>query len=301
MKRREFLKMSSAGLATSTMLYRSIKPVLAQTGHVPAAAGFVWYDDIGRGRNLYACFRKSVVIKGKINKAELCLFADTSYRLFINGEFIEFGPVRFDPRFPLYDKHDISGRLKPGKNVIAVEVNYFGHKTYKSFKANAGFIAWGEIKTDSGQTVSFVSNGKTWKCRKSEEHVRYASKTSFALNAAEIFDQKYESTGWRAVDFDDGDWKHAVILRKQDYWGELAPRSILFMSGKNVPVGRIMGVYPLRQTEDWTSFTIPLPFYFEENAREYSRFLAFKTWIYSPVDQDISPGVFWGESWLNGE
>ena len=89
-------------------------------------ARYVWYEKQGRGRNLYGMFRKTFVIKGKVKFAKIKMFADTHYQLFINGVFIEFGPVRFDPRYPLYDTHDIAPYLREGNNVIAVLVNYFG-------------------------------------------------------------------------------------------------------------------------------------------------------------------------------
>jgi hypothetical protein len=81
----------------------------------PEDALFLWHRTEGFERNDYAIFRKTFEIDGQADEATLNLFADTTYQLFINGEFIEFGPVRFDPRFPLFDKHDISTHLKHGR------------------------------------------------------------------------------------------------------------------------------------------------------------------------------------------
>src|SRR4030042_115382 len=104
----------------------------------PDSARFVWYDGAGLGRDLYGMFRKTLDIAGPVKCAQLHLFADTYYQLFVNGEFVEYGPVRFDPRFPLHDTHDIAARLKPGRNSIAVLVNGFGMKTFKAIPARAG-------------------------------------------------------------------------------------------------------------------------------------------------------------------
>lgn len=104
----------------------------------PSTARFVWLDRTGSGRNLYAMFRKSVDITGTVKNAAIHIFADTFYKLYVNGTFVEYGPIRFDPRFPQFDTHDIRAHLKPGRNVIAVLVNHFGMKTFKAMPAAAG-------------------------------------------------------------------------------------------------------------------------------------------------------------------
>ena len=92
-------------------------------------AKFIWCDMEGRGRNLFAFFRRTFSIHSIVKSAQIHIFADTCYQLFINGIFIDFGPIRFDPRFPRYDTYDIADFLKPGKNVIAIKVNHYGCKT----------------------------------------------------------------------------------------------------------------------------------------------------------------------------
>ncbi|MCL2665481.1 MAG: alpha-L-rhamnosidase N-terminal domain-containing protein, partial [Defluviitaleaceae bacterium] len=95
-------------------------------------AKYIWYEPDDTSRNPYAAFRRTFETDGRVKNAELNIFADTCYQLFVNGKFIGFGPVRFDPKFPQYDTYDIAKYLVPGKNVIAVTVNYFGVKTYKA-------------------------------------------------------------------------------------------------------------------------------------------------------------------------
>ena len=267
----------------------------------PVEAKYIWYDDRGSGRNLYGMFRKTFDITGEVQSACLHIFADTSYQLFINGEFIEFGPVRFDPRFPLYDTHNISPYLKIGRNVIAVLVNFIGHKTFKNIPAGAGLIGWGEVRLADGQVISLCTGKNHWKAKASRSYCPYAPKLSFALNAADIFDQGKEEHGWREVDFDDSHWPNAVELSNQNLWGELAPRSIPFMSGKPVAIDRIVHVLPLKKEEDWYSFEVDLSFNDVEKPTELTGWLAYSTWIYSPIDQTVTVGNFYGENWLNGE
>ena len=265
-----------------------------------SGAKYIWYDDAGPGRNLYGGFRKSFVINNEVIEGNINIFADSHYQLFINGEFIEFGPVRFDPRFPLYDSHDIRKYLRMGENVIAILVNYFGYKTYKSIPNNPGLIAWGGITTQDGTSIDLCTNSN-WRAFPLVEYSNYSSKTSFALNAGDIFEQNKERKGWKSTGFADHTLPSAVEITNQKAWGELKPRNIPFMSGVMLQPERTLAVLPLKQGENKYSFSVPVPHFFEDDSEEYSNFIAFSTYVYSPMEQTIPVGVFWGETWLNGE
>ncbi len=263
-------------------------------------AQYVWHDDAGRGRNLHACFRLTFILDAAVVSARLNLFADTTYQLFVNGQFVEFGPIRFDPRFPMFDTVDIAHWLRVGRNVIAVSVNSFQHKTLKSITHQAGFITWGEVRTSDDATVSLATPG-AWRGVPDLSLARYTGKFSFALNAAELFDQAGEEPGWREADFADGHWPQAVSLANQAAWGPLEPRSIPFLSKASIPFERVTQALPLAIDEDWYSFAVPFPAFYEADKKTFSSLVAFATWIHSPEDQEIIAGVFWGEYWLNGK
>ena len=262
---------------------------------------YVWYDQLGEGRNLHACFRRVLELNGPVTSAKLKVFADSTYQLFVNGQFVEFGPVRFDPRYPTYDSHDLRKHLRPGRNVIAVSVNSFQHKTLKAVTHRAGFIAWGEIKA-AGQPAIDLATPGAWRALADGGHSRYAAKFSFALNAAELYDQagEGENAGWNQAGFDDRHWPGVVPLADQTDWGNLKSRPIPFMSGKPLAISTVKHLVPLCGTEKRYSFSVPFPAHREDNARNYSGFIAFTTWVYSPMDQEVLVGVFWGENYLNG-
>ena len=52
--------------------------------------------------------------------------ADSKYKLWVNGVPGGRGPARFDPDHQMYDTIDLSALIKPGENVIAAEVIYWG-------------------------------------------------------------------------------------------------------------------------------------------------------------------------------
>ncbi|MEA5497831.1 MAG: hypothetical protein WAN66_18955 [Limnoraphis robusta] len=276
-----------------------MQPELSRESH---SAQYIWFDQPGLGRNRFALFRKKIQIAGVPQTALLNIFADTVYQLFINGEFVEFGPVRFDPRFPLFDTHDIKNRLKPGTNVIAVHVNYFGMKTYKSIPRQAGMIAWGNILSDQNEKISLHTSQDSWKVKPDSANMeRYCQKLSFALNSQMIFEQHYSVGDWTTVEYDDRDWNNAIELDQQSAHGQLLPRSIPFMLNQEISVQDIFKVLPLASPEDRVSFTVPIPHRFEDNSADYSDKIIFSSWVYSPIKQALPVATFWSEKWLNGE
>jgi hypothetical protein len=265
---------------------------------------YIWVDPCGEGRNLHGMFRRSFELCGDACKAELNLFADSVYELCVNGTYVNFGPVRFDPRAPQFDTFDLAPYLHSGRNTIAVLVKHFGCVVFRAMPARAGLIAWGSVETADGKTVS-LDSGAAWKARRSEAYKPTAPKMSFSLEPMEVFSQAMEPAGWRETDFDDSGWAAATILEKQDTWGNLSPRPIPFMSGKAVGADRVVHLGPLLCDEDSYSFQAPALYWYDfhfsvARRKEFSATL-FYSWIYSPEEQTVPAGLFWGEHWLNGE
>ncbi|MFA6947995.1 MAG: hypothetical protein WCQ72_03360, partial [Eubacteriales bacterium] len=59
-----------------------------------------------------AVFRHGFTLDLPPAAAQSCIFADSYYALYINGDFIAYGPERFDPKYPQYDTIDIARYLK---------------------------------------------------------------------------------------------------------------------------------------------------------------------------------------------
>lgn len=264
---------------------------------------YVWTDSLGEGRNLHSMFRRSFDLNEDVTHADLHLFADSVYELYINGAWAGFGPARFDPDAPEYDTYDIRPYLKPGPNVIAVLVKHFGCVVFRAMPARAGLIAWGSVQTADGQAVSLHS-GDSWKAERSGAYKASTPKMSFALEPMEVFDQVREPEGWQQAEFDDSGWAAAVELA-EPCWGALSARSIPLMSGQEILPERIMHIGPLRKDENLYSFQVPAHYWYAHHfaiarRKEYQAVL-FYTWIFSPEEQSVTAGLFWGEHWLNGK
>ena len=265
----------------------------------PDNAKYIWFNKGDTSRNPYAAFRKSFEIDNisNIKNAEFNIFADTVYKLYVNGVFVGFGPVRFDPRYPQFDAYDLTPYLKNGKNAISVIANFFGHKTYKNVPEIAAMIAWGKIGG-----VDLSTNNKNWKCKEYAACTRYTPKLSFALNAQMFYDQGKFDENWIKSDYDDSGWENAVELENQNHFGELIPREIPFMSMEKIPAKTNTRVFPLNKNEDIYSYSIELPFRNDDGFRKqttHNDTVEWETFIYSPCKQDVIAGTFYETVFVN--
>ncbi len=305
MQRREFITNSGIGLAGGLLFNDAMATTLFEqkeykTDPKPKSAKYIWVDKTGEGRNVYVNFRKAFTLNSSPTEAYFNLFADTSYQLFVNGQFVNQGPIRFDPRYPVYDAKDLVPYLKIGENVIAVQVNYFGMKTYKSIPSKGGFVGWGTVKTENS-SYSLDTNSQNWKVKLANERSQFVNKLSFALNPADLFNQALEDKGWKSDGFDAKAWKPAVELTTQTAWGVLIVRKIPYFKYKPLEdIIEVKSILPLAYEEDIYSFSVPVPDFFNET-NDDGGYIAFKTYIYSEIDQQVPVKTFWAEAWLNGE
>ena len=113
--------------------------------------------------NSFCMFRKCFEAEEGYCSASLSILADSRYQLFINGRYIARGPCRSDPRWQYFDHLDILPELKPGKNVIAVHVLYYGYGTGQYIPTMHMLAVDCRIGYQHRDTVSIVTDN-TWKC-----------------------------------------------------------------------------------------------------------------------------------------
>ncbi len=80
-------------------------------------------------KNLSVGFRAVFEAPGT-DRTVLRLAASTIYRAYVNGEFCGCGPARGPHGFYRIDEWDITNRLKPGKNLVVVEVAGYNANSY---------------------------------------------------------------------------------------------------------------------------------------------------------------------------
>lgn len=99
-------------------------------------------------------------------KTTIKIAADSDYTLYINGSLAAFGQYQSYPGHRIYDEIDISGFTKPGKNLLAVTVWYFGAPFFTYVPGNIGLIY--EIESD-GDTVAY--SDETTLSRKARDYI----------------------------------------------------------------------------------------------------------------------------------
>lgn len=169
---------------------------------------WIWYDSFGFDDvNVFMLARKEFILEELPEKAEIKITADSRYKLYINGEFVNYGPARGFPESYPFDRVDISRYLRKGKNVIGVIVWQWGHGTYQSIYAGAGgLIISGKIgKVDIGTKKD---NG--YLVKKCEGHKQDMIRRSVQLPYQEYYDATKSDDKWL--------YPESIIIDGKDGW-----------------------------------------------------------------------------------
>lgn len=245
----------------------------------PRPAQYIWCDPHGRGRNVFALFRRSFRLATLPARAELHLFADTRYRLCVNGTVAGYGPARFFPKHPQFDTVDLAPLLRRGRNEITVEVNSSGASAFQTVPSVGGFIAWGNIGA-----VDLATPGDWQACRLADRDP-WAAPFSFAIGPVEIRDLRVNAA----------DWHQPVLHENQQHWGPLTPRPTPTLSLRERLPERLRLIAPVLQPEERLGYRLNA-----DLTGIVKPCTCFTLTIHSPVAQEITLGLFWGDHFLNG-
>ena len=225
----------------------------------------------------------------------LHLFADSLYRLRVNGQIVGFGPARFLPAYPEYDSYDLKPWLRPGENTVLVEVHSRGVGCFQALSSRGGFIASGRVGLDDGSPLDFSTPGDWLVCR-TDAWEAQAEAFSFAQGPIEILDARRLPVGYPEFpggSFAQGQWQEPTILARGDHWGRLQERSISSPSLERVAPASVTLVSNIKNSHVRQGFNAG-------NLQAGER-LPFFTHLYSPHAQEIDLGVFWGPVFVNGQ
>jgi hypothetical protein len=262
---------------------------------------FIWTDSAAAGRSRVALFRRTFSLKSEVQNAFLHLFADTRYRLMVNGITVGHGPGRFHITHPQYDSWDIAPYLLQGDNVIAVIVHSMGRGTFSSDASRGGLIAWGEIG-DAENKISLATNA-SWKALECQAYAQDTARLSFALGPYELLDARLLPMGWETASFDDQNWHPAVPLT-EPHWGKLKPRSIPLLDEREVLPEKVLNTFQTRHDENQKVCSLRYAYDGDEDlwpTPVSPSSLALLTFLHSPKQQRVKLGVSWGYVWLNGQ
>lgn len=197
------------------------------TAPIQWTAEVIWppVSAIATHPNQFMLFRKTFTLAASPSAARLAILADSRYRLYVNGAYIGQGPARAPHYWFYYDVFDVASNLRPGQNVIAVEVRWYGQSMawyeppYPPATADSligspevhGALLCQLDATVGGQQTT-VRSDPSWKAREDHAWDWNTPRMNNALANIEVYHTDREEKRWAQVDFDDSNWVPTVPL-----------------------------------------------------------------------------------------
>ena len=207
-------------------------------------ARWIWKRGRTRKEFDFAYFRHTFEVPAEC-AARIHCAADSKYRLWLNGEYMGFGPARGLPERPYYDSHRV--RLTQGRNTVAFLVE---HYTRPSGRDPSGRIFPGVhsgllCQVEAGGGV-LAATGRAWRALASEAYSPLPG-----LLLPEAFDARLEPEDWFMSGFDDSDWPIASEPRESGLAapGDLVPRPIPIIRERCLRPERLVDVGTCRDEE----------------------------------------------------
>lgn len=189
---------------------------LAQdTNGTTLSASFIWTGQATQTDGAFVAFRKTFQLTNVTNPITLRIFADARYMVWLNGQYVQRGPNRFEPEGPEYDSLDLTPFAQTGSNTVVVLVTsrISNGRTMMHVPGLTAHIAQG------GQTI--VTTDNTWKW---SDQTRYRLATTDWANIYDQVDARVESGAWTLPAFNDSAWSSAQTTSNS--WGALTASRI---------------------------------------------------------------------------
>ena len=245
-----------------------------------APARWIWLPGERTLANSFVLFRREIELAEAPVSARGFVSADSRYRLFVNGRRLQWGPAPCDPRSYEADPLDLARWLVPGKNVIGVEVLYYGHGDGTWPFGKPGFLMALRVEEPGGRVSELLSD-ESWRVFLDRAHRPGQFKRSYRRALQEDFDARLHPLGWSAPGFTpDAAWLAPRLLEAgadrpaaagahADYLSDggivassaaLRAREVPLVRETLRPMGRLVRsgrVRWRRDPRDWFEFRIP--------------------------------------------
>lgn len=184
----------------------------ALAGPARWSAHWIVVPDAVTGTNLMFLARRGFDLPRVPERAVIYLTADTRYQLFVNGTFVQRGPARSAAHHQSYDAFEVTGFLRPGKNVLAVRFHHTGVAQPYHDATRPGLLVQLELLRDGA--VSTVGTDRQWKILRDSS---WDSGSPFINRrqhdgSVDIVDLRERPDNWMSPDFNDASWPFAVSI-----------------------------------------------------------------------------------------
>ena len=180
-------------------------------------AHWIWYPSQRTLANTFFLFRRSVHLSQPVKKATGWIAVDSRYKLYLNGEYLQFGPAPCDPRWLEADPIDLTAGLNKGENVLGVQALYYGFGDGTWPIGKPGFIFLLEIEEENGNRQTIISDD-SWRVFLARAWRPGQYKRWYLRSLQEEFDSRLYPYGWNTVEFVvDDRWLQAMMLKGHAY------------------------------------------------------------------------------------
>ena len=177
-------------------------------------ASFIWRDTKPEKPDQYLIFRKKFALSAENSgKVQLDIAADSTYEIRINGKRCPGSQLADMPGDRTFSSYDLSALVRPGNNVIAVEVHYLG-EDFLTYRPGPAFLC-AALHTGDFLIAATDSSWK-WACSQEMQsglHCQLTSQLGFVFCRDERMKQP-----WDQPDFDDSEWREATVLENVSGW-----------------------------------------------------------------------------------
>jgi len=204
LSRRKFLGRSAAASVASLVLPGNLPSHAAGCSEAEASpnppdiafrsARPIWPRGREKEMNLWVGFR-AVFEAPPGKRVNLRMAGCTFYRVYLNGEFLGWGPARGPRGYFRVDLWDITPRLVKGRNVVCVEVAGYNVNSY--YVLNQPSFLQAEVTTESSVLASTAGEGEPFEAQVLTQRVQKVQRYSFQRTFSEIYHLDSQSDEWR--------------------------------------------------------------------------------------------------------
>jgi len=221
-----------------------------EPSQVPAcnwSAKWIWRDKADvHAYNQTVIARRQFQLE-RPTSGRLRITADSFYRLYVNGTWVNDGPSRCWPEHFQYDEIDVGAYLRDGLNELRVVARYYGVGDFHRVPKQAGLLAQLDVVHAGGKAETIASDG-SWEIAEAAAWLRNTPKVSIQMEPAELYDARLEEPLQFApakvlFDADDGPWR------------DLNPRDVALLTRQPVAFKTFLGAKVVKC--DGLNFCLP--------------------------------------------
>ncbi|HNW56182.1 MAG TPA: hypothetical protein PLR88_00400 [Bacteroidales bacterium] len=237
------------GILINSVLYAGDSPS-AGTNQIMKKAVPVWAQGREREMNMTLGFR-GVFKADKNKKYTLKITGSTLYRVYLNGEYLGYGPARAAHGYFRVDEYDLAKRVKKGENIVAVEVAGYNTDTYYTLDQPSFLQA--EVQSD-GKVLLATGYDNNFEIFQLKERVQKVERYSYQRAFTEYYRLNNGYDQWKA-----SPGVHVETLKQENLPPvKLLPRNLLlpeFDVVKPASVyahGTVQFIKPEKYKRDWS-------------------------------------------------